>query len=307
MAPRHARARPPASAAAAHGRRLAGCWKSGGAAASVVRCSSRDLGDRRPVPVSFAFPTFSDTRRRLFRPDRRRQPAQGLSVDAAAADPGVVLRPFSASASAPLRPWRTSEWLLIPVFIVLQAAPVAAFIPLVTFIYGIGITAKTLAVMILALPVIVLNTYKAVRNVHASLIQMCRSFLGTPLAADLQDRPARCQPGDLRRPSPWRRRGLRRRRARRTADHADRHRRPHHLSSLARRLCRDVRHHRLDHRAFDPDADGAAMGRDARLQAGKEAHDDGRARRQGPAADARRHRSHRLGAGLSKATATSRR
>ena len=39
---------------------------------------------------------------------------------------------------------RLSEWLIIPVFIVLQAAPVAAFIPLVTFVYGIGMTAKTL-------------------------------------------------------------------------------------------------------------------------------------------------------------------
>ncbi|TIU87119.1 MAG: ABC transporter permease subunit, partial [Mesorhizobium sp.] len=68
---------------------------------------------------------------------------------------------------------------VIPVFIVLQAAPVAAFIPMVTFVYGIGMTAKTLAVMILALPVIVLNTYKAVRNVNESLLVMCRSFLGT--------------------------------------------------------------------------------------------------------------------------------
>ena len=76
--------------------------------------------------------------------------------------------------------WRTGEWLMIPVFIVLQAAPVAAFIPLVTFVYGIGMTAKTLAVIILALPVIVLNTYKAVRNTNSSLILMCRSFLGTP-------------------------------------------------------------------------------------------------------------------------------
>ena len=78
--------------------------------------------------------------------------------------------------------WRTGEWLLIPVFIVLQAAPMAAFIPLVTFVYGIGLTAKTLAVMILALPVIVLNAYKAVRNVNPSLLAMCRSFLGTRLA-----------------------------------------------------------------------------------------------------------------------------
>ena len=49
---------------------------------------------------------------------------------------------------------------------------------MVTFVYCIGMTAKTLAVMILALPVIVLNSYKAVRNVNLSLILMCRSFLG---------------------------------------------------------------------------------------------------------------------------------
>jgi NitT/TauT family transport system permease protein len=71
-----------------------------------------------------------------------------------------------------------AEWLGAPVFIVLQAAPVAALIPLVTFIYGIGLTAKSLAVMLLALPVIVLNCYKAVRNVNPTLIDMCRSFQG---------------------------------------------------------------------------------------------------------------------------------
>ncbi len=76
-----------------------------------------------------------------------------------------------------LRPM--AEWLAAPVFIVLQAAPMAALIPLITFVYGIGLTAKVLAVCILALPVIVLNSYKAVRNVNPSLIEMCRSFLGT--------------------------------------------------------------------------------------------------------------------------------
>lgn len=75
---------------------------------------------------------------------------------------------------------RGIEWLGAPVFIVLQAAPVAALIPLVTFLYGIGLTAKVLAVMLLALPVIVLNSYKAVRNVNPSLVAMCRSFLGSP-------------------------------------------------------------------------------------------------------------------------------
>ena len=41
--------------------------------------------------------------------------------------------------------------------------------------------AKVVAVIILALPIIVLNAYKAVRNASASLIQMCRSFQGTRL------------------------------------------------------------------------------------------------------------------------------
>ena len=57
----------------------------------------------------------------------------------------------------------------------------AALIPLITFVYGIGLTAKTLAVIMLALPVIVLNGYKAVRNANPSLVAMCRSFQGTKL------------------------------------------------------------------------------------------------------------------------------
>lgn len=74
---------------------------------------------------------------------------------------------------------RTIEWLTLPIFIVLQAAPMAAIIPLITYIYGIGLTAKVLAVMLLAAPVIVMNSYKGIRNTHPSLIQMSRSFLGT--------------------------------------------------------------------------------------------------------------------------------
>ena len=55
----------------------------------------------------------------------------------------------------------------------------AALIPLVTFVYGIGLTAKVLAVIMLALPVIAMNSYKAVRNVSPSLVDMCRSFMGS--------------------------------------------------------------------------------------------------------------------------------
>ena len=74
---------------------------------------------------------------------------------------------------------RTVEWLSLPVFIILQAAPMAAIIPLITYVYGIGLTSKVLAVIMLAAPVIVMNSYKGIRNTHPSLIQMCRSFQGT--------------------------------------------------------------------------------------------------------------------------------
>ena len=74
---------------------------------------------------------------------------------------------------------RDAEWVTLPVFITMQAAPMAALIPLVTFVYGIGLTAKVLAVVILAMPVIAINSYKAVRNVPPSLIDMCRSFTGS--------------------------------------------------------------------------------------------------------------------------------
>lgn len=70
------------------------------------------------------------------------------------------------------------EWLALPIFIVMQAAPMAALIPLVTFIYGISLAAKVVAVVMLAMPVITINSYKAVRNVPDSLVSMCHSFMG---------------------------------------------------------------------------------------------------------------------------------
>ena len=74
---------------------------------------------------------------------------------------------------------RSVEWLSLPVFVILQAAPMAAIIPLITYVYGIGLTSKVLAVIMLAAPVIVMNSYKGIRNTNPSLLQMCRSFQGT--------------------------------------------------------------------------------------------------------------------------------
>ncbi|SFT58743.1 ABC transporter permease subunit [Mesorhizobium sp. YR577] len=132
------------------------------------------------VPISIAFPTFTSTVAAFVEMvlDGTMGHAYFLTLQplllgvAVSAVLGVVLGILMGLSLK-------AEWLLAPVFIVLQAAPMAALVPLVTFIYGIGLTAKTLAVIMLALPVIVLNSYKAVRHVNPSLVAMCRSFQGT--------------------------------------------------------------------------------------------------------------------------------
>jgi ABC-type nitrate/sulfonate/bicarbonate transport system permease component len=133
------------------------------------------------VPIHPAFPPFSDTLGAFLAmvgdgslPLAFASTLQPLAIGVlVSATLGVLI-----GVAMGLR--KKLEWFGAPIFIVLQAAPVAALIPLVTFVYGIGLTAKTLSVCLLALPVIVLNSYKAVQNVNPSLVAMCRSFLGTP-------------------------------------------------------------------------------------------------------------------------------
>jgi NitT/TauT family transport system permease protein len=72
-----------------------------------------------------------------------------------------------------------TEWLGLPVFIVLQASPSAAIVPLITFIYGIGFTAKVFAVVLLSAPVIVLNSYRGIANTPRSLLEMSDAFLAS--------------------------------------------------------------------------------------------------------------------------------
>jgi NitT/TauT family transport system permease protein len=69
------------------------------------------------------------------------------------------------------------DWLFSPIFIVMQAAPLAALIPILVMVYGIGLTSKVFVVCIMAMPVIVLNTASAVRNTPGSLKEMATSFL----------------------------------------------------------------------------------------------------------------------------------
>jgi NitT/TauT family transport system permease protein len=148
-------------------------------ASVVLFCLLWEIAGR--IPINPAFPPFSDTLMAFMAmvldgslPLAFGSTLQPLAIGVlVSATLGVAL-----GVAMGLRP--AVEWLGAPIFIVLQAAPVAALIPLVTFVYGIGLTAKTLSVCLLALPVIVLNSYKAVQNVSPSLIAMCRSFLGSP-------------------------------------------------------------------------------------------------------------------------------
>ncbi|HWP60131.1 MAG TPA: ABC transporter permease subunit [Candidatus Acidoferrales bacterium] len=131
-------------------------------------------------PISVAFPPFSQTAvalaamaadGSLFK--AYASTLQPLALGVAVCGAAGILFGVGMGLS------RTIEWLSLPIFIILQAAPMAAIIPLITYTYGIGLTAKTLAVVVLAAPVIVMNSYKGIRNTNPALIQMCRAFLGT--------------------------------------------------------------------------------------------------------------------------------
>lgn len=131
------------------------------------------------IPISFAFPTFLDTLAAFFEMVGDGSMIRAFFLTLQPLVLGVAVSALLGIALGIVMGLSDRmEWLLAPVFIVLQAAPMAALVPLVTFVYGIGLVAKTLAVIMLALPVIVLNSYKAVRHVNPSLVDMCRSFQG---------------------------------------------------------------------------------------------------------------------------------
>jgi len=132
------------------------------------------------IPVSYAFPTFLESMQALV----------GMTVNGSLFEAyAETLKPLalgiaiSAVLGIALGLWiglsQWFDWLFSPIFIVMQAAPLAALIPLLVMIYGIGLTSKVFVVCIMAMPVIVLNTAGAVRNTPSSLIEMGRAFLAT--------------------------------------------------------------------------------------------------------------------------------
>lgn len=132
------------------------------------------------IPVSYAFPTFFESMAALW----------VLTVEGTiftayveTLKPLIVGISISAFLAIGLGIWiglsHKFDWLVSPIFIVMQSAPLAALIPLLIMVYGIGLTSKVLVVCIMAMPVIVLNTAGAVRNTSVSIIEMGKSFMGT--------------------------------------------------------------------------------------------------------------------------------
>lgn len=132
------------------------------------------------IPISYAFPAFSETMLALWSmiADLSLIHAFGITLEP------LVLGLFISAVlgvgiGTAMGLNMKVQWFISPVFIVAQAAPLAALVPLIIFAYGIGLTAKTLVVCIMAMPVIALNSYVAVGHAPISLTEMGRSFLGS--------------------------------------------------------------------------------------------------------------------------------
>ena len=133
------------------------------------------------MPISPAFPTFLETMAALF--DMIRDGSLGEAF-AITLEPLVIGPAASVIAGVGLGVLmglnRFAEWLGA-LFIIAQAAPMAALIPIITFAYGIGL-AKVVTVCMMAMPVIVLNSLNAIRHTPTSLIEMGRSFQASRLS-----------------------------------------------------------------------------------------------------------------------------
>jgi NitT/TauT family transport system permease protein len=132
------------------------------------------------IPVSYAFPTFIESMKALA---EMTFDGRLFTAYAETLKPLVIGVAISAIIGIAVGLWTGLndwfDWLFSPIFIVMQAAPLAALIPLLVMVYGIGLTSKVFVVCIMAMPVIVLNTAGAVRNTPSSLTEMGKSFMAS--------------------------------------------------------------------------------------------------------------------------------
>jgi ABC-type nitrate/sulfonate/bicarbonate transport system permease component len=175
------------AASAADATRRPGAWRgvSPDARTALLRAASIlgllalwELGGR--MPVSLTFPSFTATAVAFVE-----MLVDGTFIGAYAQTVGPLLVGIlltamggvAAGVVMGLSP--RAEWIGLPVFVILQAAPSAAIVPLITFVYGIEFTAKVFAVVLLSTPVIVLNSYRGIRNTPVSLVEMSSAFLAS--------------------------------------------------------------------------------------------------------------------------------
>lgn len=132
------------------------------------------------VPVSYAFPTFLESMHALV---VMTLDGSIFTAYAETLKPLIIGVAISAFFGIIIGLWvglsSRFEWMFSPIFVVMQAAPLAALIPILVMAYGIGLTSKVFVVCIMAMPVIVLNTASAVRNTPASIKDMGKSFLAS--------------------------------------------------------------------------------------------------------------------------------
>ncbi|MEE4189337.1 MAG: ABC transporter permease subunit [Roseobacter sp.] len=147
-------------------------------ASLALFCAAWEIAGR--TNFNWAFPTFLETMAALWDMLTDGSMAKAYARTLEPLVIGLVISlTVGVGAGVMMGLRRDAEWITLPVFITMQAAPMAALIPLITFVYGIGLTSKVLAVCMLAMPVIAINSYKAVRNVPPSLVDMSQSFMGS--------------------------------------------------------------------------------------------------------------------------------
>ena len=145
---------------------------------AIVLCVAWEWAGR--IPISPAFPTFFETMVGLWSMIADFSLIYAFGITLQPLILGLVISAFFGIAiGVAMGLSEKAEWFASPIFIIAQAAPLAALIPLIVFAYGIGLTAKTLVVCIMAMPVIALNSFAAVRHTPKSLVEMGQSFLAS--------------------------------------------------------------------------------------------------------------------------------